>query len=159
MLDSDSIAPFSIQTIDFKGEIKEFSSQNLNGQYLVLYFYPRDLTSGCTQQAKDFSSLFQNFQQFNAQILGISRDSLKKHQKFIEKENLPFALGADENEKVCTLFDVIKNKKMYGKDVRGIERSTFLYAPNGALIQQWRKVKVPHHVQEVLQTLANFCQK
>ncbi len=150
---------FSIQTVDLKGNIQTFSFPNSSGNFLILYFYPRDLTSGCTQEARDFAAKYPDFQNANTQILGVSRDSLKRHQKFIETENLPFPLGADEEENLCQLFGVMKNKTLYGKPVRGIERSTFLFSPSGVLLKEWRKVKVPGHAEEVWQTLLNVQKK
>jgi peroxiredoxin Q/BCP len=117
---------------------------------LVLYFYPRDDTPGCTQEGQDFRDLYAQFQASQIQIFGVSRDSVKKHEKFKAKYEFPFALLADEEEALCNVFNVIKPKNMYGKQVRGIERSTFLFDSQGILRQEWRKVKVPNHAQEVL---------
>lgn len=124
------------------------------GQYVVLYFYPKDATPGCTTEGQDFRDAYAQFQALNVPILGISRDSLKSHENFKAKQNFPFELISDAEEQLCQLFAVIKMKSMYGKQVRGIERSTFIIDPLGKLAQQWRKVSVKGHVDEVLQALA-----
>ena len=122
----------------------------LNGRMVVLYFYPKDSTPGCTNEAGDFAAAWQDFLTAGAEVYGISRDSLKSHANFRQKLELPFALVSDPDEALCTLFDVIRLKNMYGKQVRGIERSTFLINRAGVLVKEWRKVKVPGHVAEVL---------
>ncbi len=124
-----------------------------HGHYLALYFYPKDATPGCTTEGQDFRDAFAQFQALNTIIFGISRDTLSTHQRFKEKQNFPFELITDSDEQLCQLFDVIKMKSMYGKQVRGIERSTFIIAPNGTLAWAWRKVKVAGHVAEVLARL------
>lgn len=134
-----------------QGELQSFKA--LQGQYVVLYFYPRDATPGCTQESQDFRDHHALFTAENAVILGVSRDSLASHLKFKAKQQLPFELLSDGEEHGCTLFDVIKEKNMYGKKVRGIERSTFLIDPQGQVCASWRKVKVKGHVAEVLATL------
>lgn len=131
--------------------ISRFS--DVRGRFLVVYFYPKDNTSACTQEAEDFRDYYAEFQKRNTHILGVSRDSLSSHRKFIEKLQLPFDLISDSNEALCQYFQVIINKKMYGKSVRGIERSTFLLDPNGLFQNQWRAVKVPGHVMEVLNSI------
>ncbi len=123
------------------------------GHNVLIYFYPKDNTPGCTQQAQCFRDASEQFAALNTVILGVSRDSLKSHENFKAKHGLPFDLIADADESLCQLFDVIKMKNMYGKQVRGIERSTFLINPEGVLIQAWRKVKVKTHCDEVLQAL------
>ncbi len=123
------------------------------GQYLILYFYPKDATPGCTTEGQNFRDAYPQFKKLNAEIFGISRDSLKSHENFKAKQNFPFELISDSDEHLCTLFDVIKMKSMYGKQVRGIERSTFVISPEGILIKAWRKVSVPNHVDEVLASL------
>ncbi len=123
------------------------------GKPLILYFYPKDNTPGCTQEGQDFREAYALFQQLGAQILGVSRDSARTHDNFKAKYELPFALLADTEEALCAHFNVIRAKKMYGKDVRGIERSTFLFNSNGLLAREWRKVKVEGHVDEVLAAL------
>lgn len=122
----------------------------LRGKHVVLYFYPKDNTPGCTQESIDFSSMHDKFRKAGAVVLGISRDSIKCHDGFKKKHDFQFELISDADESLCKLFDVIKMKNMYGKQVRGIERSTFLIDKKGILRQQWRKVKVPGHVEEVL---------
>lgn len=122
----------------------------LKGSNVVLYFYPKDSTPGCTLEGQDFRDQHARFKRQNTVILGVSRDSLAAHEKFKEKQNFPFELLSDAEEKVCRLFDVIKEKNMYGKKVMGIERSTFLIDAAGVLRAEWRKVKVPGHVDEVL---------
>jgi len=128
-----------------------WSLKDAAGQKLVLYFYPRDLTSGCTRESQDFRDLAAAFRKAKTQIVGVSRDSLASHEKFAAKESLPFPLLADTEEKVCRLFDVIKQKSLYGRKYLGVERSTFLLDAAGRLRQEWRKVKVPGHAEEVLE--------
>lgn len=123
------------------------------GQYLVLYFYPKDATPGCTTEGQDFSDAYSQFKALNAQIFGISRDSLKSHELFKAKYLFPFELISDSTEQLCQIFDVIKLKSMYGKQVRGIERSTFIIDPEGIVTHVWRKVKVKNHVADVLQKI------
>ena len=125
------------------------------GQYVILYFYPKDSTPGCTSEGQDFREAYEQFKQLNAVIFGISRDSLKSHENFKAKQNFPFELISDTNEELCSSFDVIKMKSMYGKQVRGIERSTFVISPEGVLIKEWRKLSVKGHVTEVLDSLQN----
>ncbi len=120
---------------------------------LVLYFYPKDSTPGCTTEAEEFNALLPQFLQLGYTVVGISRDSAKSHQKFINKLNLQFNLLCDVNETVCRQFDVIKEKNMYGKKVLGIERSTFILNHNGHIIHEWRKVRAAGHAQQVLNTL------
>lgn len=117
---------------------------------LVVYFYPRDNTPGCTNEAVEFSALLKDFQAASYTIVGISRDSLSSHQRFRQKHDLHVRLLSDEDETVCRLFDVIKEKNMYGKKVMGIERSTFILDNKGHIIKEWRKVKAVGHAQEVL---------
>jgi thioredoxin-dependent peroxiredoxin len=125
------------------------SFEDYRGQWLVLYFYPKDSTPGCTIESRDFRDAQADFKALNAVIFGISRDSLKSHDNFICKQELSFDLISDEAEALCQLFDVIKMKSMYGKQMRGIERSTFLINPEGILANEWRKVKVIGHVDDV----------
>lgn len=129
------------------------SLKSLKGQHIVLYFYPKDSTPGCTLEGLDFNEHLTKFKRQNTVVLGISRDSLRSHENFRSKQKYKFDLLSDEDETVCKLFDVIKMKNMYGKKVRGIERSTFLIDKTGKLRQEWRKVKVDGHVQEVLQAV------
>ncbi len=130
---------------------KPFQLSNLRGKKVVLYFYPKDSTPGCTIEAQQFRDLYPQFQDAGCEIYGISRDSLKSHQNFKAKQDLPFELLSDAEEKACALFGVIKMKNMYGKQVRGIERSTFVLDAAGVLRREWRGVKVPGHAGEVLE--------
>lgn len=134
---------------------KLFSLQQMRGQFVIVYFYPKDNTPGCTQEGQAFRDNYSRFSELNALIVGISRDSVKVHEGFKAKQQFPFDLLADTDETVCRLFDVIKPKTMYGKQVIGIERSTFLIAPDGVLLQEWRKVKVNNHYQDVLNALTD----
>ena len=119
------------------------------GSPLVLYFYPRDNTPGCAQESCDFSTYYQKFTSRQCKIVGVSRDSIQSHEKFATKYSLPFDLISDIDEELCEKFQVMKLKNMYGKQVRGIERSTFLFNASGNLIKEWRKVKVAGHVEDV----------
>jgi peroxiredoxin Q/BCP len=121
------------------------------GEKLVLYFYPKDMTTGCTKESQDFRDKHTAFRRAKVRVLGVSRDSLKSHDKFREKEGLPFGLLSDEDEKICRLFDVIREKTLYGRKYMGVDRSTFLIDANGILQREWRGVKVPGHVEEVLE--------
>lgn len=132
---------------------QEHKLSQYRGKKVILYFYPRDNTPGCSTEACNFRDSNDVFINKNAIIIGISRDSLKSHTKFIEKFNLPFILLSDEKEEVCNLFNVIKEKNMYGKKVFGIERSTFIINEEGILIKEYRKVKVKDHVSTVLKDL------
>jgi thioredoxin-dependent peroxiredoxin len=120
------------------------------GRYVVIYFYPKDSTPGCTTQGIQFRNTYAEFQQANTEIVGISRDTVKSHENFKAKFSFPFELLADTEEVACGIFGVIKMKNMYGKQVRGIERSTFIVSPQGELIKEWRGVKVDGHAHEVL---------
>lgn len=126
------------------------SLSSLKGQNIVLYFYPRDSTPGCTTEGQDFRDSIAKFKRQNCVILGVSRDTLASHERFKEKQKFPFDLLSDTEEELCNLFDVIKLKNMYGKKHLGIERSTFIINDKGVLKQEWRKVKVKGHVDEVL---------
>jgi peroxiredoxin Q/BCP len=126
------------------------SLKSLKGQNVVLYFYPKDSTPGCTREGQDFRDNLAKFKRQDTVILGVSRDSIRSHENFKEKQKFKFDLLSDADEKLCKQFDVIKMKNMYGKKVRGIERSTFLIDKAGKLRQEWRKVKVDGHVDEVL---------
>lgn len=127
-----------------------FRLSEKTGKVVVIYFYPKDSTPGCTTESQQFRDLHEAFAAVNAEILGISRDSLKSHENFKSKQALPFELGSDSDEAVCNLFGVMKLKNMYGKQVRGIERSTFVIDGSGVLRREWRGVKVPGHAEEVL---------
>ncbi len=129
---------------------KTISLKDFKGQNVVLYFYPKDSTPGCTTEGQDFRDNHAKFKRQNTVVLGVSRDSIKSHENFCSKQKFPFDLLSDADESLCQLFDVIKMKNMYGKKVRGIERSTFLIDDKGKLRQEWRKVKVAGHVDEVL---------
>ncbi len=128
----------------------DFTLSSARGKSLVIYFYPKDNTPGCTTESQRFRDLYPEFQRAGCEVFGISRDSIKSHENFKAKFNLPFALLSDADEKVCTQFGVIKMKKLYGKEVRGIERSTFVLDENGKLRHEWRGVKVEGHAEEVL---------
>lgn len=129
---------------------KQIKFSDYAGKNIVLYFYPKASTPGCTQEGLDFSAAINRFRRQSTVILGVSRDSVKAQQNFKDKQEFPFELLSDKEEKLCNAFDVIKMKNMYGKQVRGIERSTFLIDRSGKLRQQWRGVKVKGHVDEVL---------
>ncbi|MEL4891670.1 peroxiredoxin [Xanthomonas protegens] len=129
------------------------------GRWLVLYFYPKDSTPGCTTEGIDFNALLPQFEQAGATVLGVSRDSVKSHDNFCAKQGFRFALVSDADEALCRAFDVIKEKNMYGRQVLGIERSTFLLSPTGQLVRSWRKVKVPGHAQAVLDALQAAAQQ
>ncbi|MFO0144765.1 MAG: peroxiredoxin [Betaproteobacteria bacterium] len=122
----------------------------LKGKSVVLYFYPKDNTPGCTTEGQDFAAAYAKFREAGAEVLGVSRDTLKLHEGFKKKMDFPFELISDPDEVLCKAFDVIKMKNMYGKQVRGIERSTFVVGPDGKLMREWRGVRVPQHVNEVL---------
>ena len=126
---------------------------DFRGKNIVLYFYPKDNTPGCTLEGQDFRDNKRKFSARNTVILGVSRDSVKSHENFKSKQSFSFDLLSDPDEKLCKQFDVIKKKNMYGKKVIGIERSTFLIDEKGVLVKEWRKVKVKGHVEEVLDEL------
>ena len=132
---------------------KEISLADCKGKNLVLYFYPKDSTPGCTTEGQDFRDKINTFRRRKTMLLGVSRDSLKSHENFKAKHKFPFDLLSDSDEKLCQLFDVIKEKNMYGRKVMGIERSTFLIDDKGVLRREWRKIKVPGHVEEVLEAI------
>lgn len=137
-------------------DTKSITLSDLMGQNVVLYFYPKDCTSGCTQEGKDFAQHYKKFASLNTVILGISRDTVKLHMKFKSEQNFPFELLSDLDQKVCKLYGVLKEKTLYGKKVWGIERSTFLIDKEGILRREWRNVKVVGHVQEVLQAVGDL---
>jgi peroxiredoxin Q/BCP len=128
-----------------------FQLSQLSFDYLVLYFYPKDNTPGCTTEGEQFRDAYEDFKKAGCEIAGVSRDSLKSHENFKAKFNFPFDLLSDEDETVCSQFQVIKMKNMYGKQVRGIERSTFVLDAERTVRREWRGVKVPGHVEEVLE--------
>lgn len=133
-----------------------FKLSDCKGRGVVLYFYPKDDTSGCTTEGLDFSALHAQFQAKGWDIYGVSRDSVKSHESFKDKFSFSFDLLSDVDEKVCELFGVMKLKNMYGKQVRGIERSTFVITPEGQVARVWRGVKVPDHAQEVLNFVSSL---
>jgi len=148
-------------SVKIGAKVKDFSLPASNGERwslsgaagrkLVIYFYPKDMTSGCTRESQDFRDLHGAFRKANTLVIGVSRDGVRSHQRFIEKEKLPFPLLADEQETLCKVFDVIQEKSLYGRKYLGIERSTFLLDGAGVLRREWRKVKVPGHAEEVLE--------
>ena len=140
--------------LEMTGE-KMLKSSDLKGKKIVLYFYPKDNTPGCTTESIEFQGLKDKFEKLNTKILGISRDSIKSHEKFKDKYNFSFDLISDESEEICKAFDVIKEKNMYGKKYLGIERSTFLIDEDNKLIAEWRKVKAKGHAQIVLDHIAD----
>ena len=129
----------------------DFRLSDHAGKKIVLYFYPKDNTPGCTTEGAQFRDAYPAFRKAGAIVLGVSRDSIKSHEGFKAKMDFPFELASDADEKLCQQFDVIKMKNMYGKQVRGIERSTFVIDGTGKLVHEWRGVKVPGHVDEVLE--------
>jgi peroxiredoxin Q/BCP len=129
--------------------------RELRGKKVVIYFYPKDSTPGCTVEGQNFRDLHTHFKRQNAVIFGVSRDSIASHEKFREKHKFPFELLSDPDEKLCKQFDVIHEKTLYGRKFMGIERSTFLIDENGKLRQEWRKVKVKGHADEVLEAVKN----
>ena len=144
---------------DFSAQMtgtKPFQLSQFRGKKLVLFFYPKDNTPGCTTESLQFRELYPIFQQAGTEIIGISRDSIRSHDGFKSKLDLPFELISDADEMVCTMFDVIVMKSMYGKKVRGIERSTFVIDAAGQIVKEWRGVKVPGHVDEVLEFVQNL---
>lgn len=131
----------------------KFKLSEFAGKKLIIYFYPKDSTPGCTNEGIDFSEQIDQFNKMNCEVFGVSRDSVKSHEKFKEKYKFTFELLSDSEEIACEIFDVIKMKNMYGKQVRGIERSTFLIDESGSILKEWRGVKVKDHVNEVLEFL------
>jgi len=141
---------------NFKAEMTGsgiFNLADYKGKRVIIYFYPRDNTPGCTSEGEDFRDKYKLFKKKKTEIFGVSKDSVKSHESFKNKFNFPFELISDPEEKVCKIFDVIKEKSMYGKKYMGIERSTFLIDSKGKLVEEWRKVKVKGHVEEVLSIL------
>jgi thioredoxin-dependent peroxiredoxin len=139
-------------------ELDATSQQSINlakikNKHVVVYFYPKDSTPGCTTEGQDFRDNFKEFEKLNTVIFGVSRDSIKSHERFKEKQEFPFELISDPEEELCKAFDVIKLKKMYGKEYLGVERSTFLFNKKGKLVEEWRKVRVKGHVDQVLESV------
>ena len=137
---------------DCTSDIK-LSNTDFIGKNLVVYFYPKDSTPGCTLEGQDFRDNFKKFKKLNTAILGVSRDSVKSHNNFKQKQSFPFELLSDPDEKMCKAFDVMKMKSMYGKQYIGVDRSTFLINDKGMVVKEWRSVKVKGHVDEVLSAL------
>jgi thioredoxin-dependent peroxiredoxin len=135
---------------------KILSLDDFMGKNVILYFYPKDCTSGCTQEGRDFAEHYKKFASLNTVILGVSRDTLRLHKKFKEEQQFPFELLSDAEQKLCETYGVLKEKTIYGKKTRGIERSTFLIDKEGLLRQAWRNVQVSGHVQAVLQAVAEL---
>lgn len=146
------VPPFSLPATNEQN----IALSDLKGKNVVLYFYPKDSTPGCTREGQDFRDNYNKFKRQNTVILGVSRDSIKSHENFKAKQGFQFELLSDKDEELCKLFDVIKMKNMYGKKVRGIERSTFLIDNNGKLKREWRKVKIDGHAEEVLAAVKNL---
>lgn len=152
-----------MDTVQLDQPVKDFTAKatsdlevtlsELKGKNVVIYFYPKDSTPGCTTEGQNFRDLYEEFQTLNTEIFGVSRDGIRAHENFKAKQSFPFELISDPDEDLCKLFDVIKLKKMYGKEHMGIERSTFLIDSNGTLRTEWRKVKVKGHVDEVLEAV------
>jgi len=143
------VAPFSLPAT---GD-KNVSLKDFKGTHLVIYFYPKDSTPGCTLEGQDFRDRYAAFKQAGADVVGVSRDSLKSHENFKAKQGFPFDLLSDQDETLCRQFDVIHEKNMYGRKVMGVVRSTFLIDSNGVLQKEWRKVTVKGHVDEVLEAV------
>ena len=131
----------------------KLSNKDFIGKNLVIYFYPKDSTPGCTTEGQNFRDNFETFKKLNTEIIGVSRESIKSHENFKSKQSFQFELLSDPDEKVCKAFDVMKLKSMYGRQYIGIDRSTFLIGTDGKVIKEWRSVKVPGHVDEVLETI------
>lgn len=146
----------TIPTFSAEATTGKIHSENFLGRYSVLYFYPKDNTSGCTMEGRDFAALYDQFKALGCEILGVSRDSIKSHTNFCNKQGFPFALISDSGELLCNAFDVIRPKKLYGREYMGIERSTFLIDPQGKICGEWRKVKVAGHAQAVLDHLRSL---
>ena len=137
---------------DATGEIS-ISNKDFEGKNLIIFFYPKDNTPGCTLEGQDFRDNYKEFTRLNAEILGVSRDSIKSHENFKDKQGFPFQLLSDPDEVMCKSFDVMREKSMYGKKYIGVDRSTFLINSKGLVVKEWRSVKVKGHVMEVLQAL------
>jgi len=135
---------------------QELGLADFKGRKLVLYFYPKDDTPGCTTEGQGFRDHYEDFREAGAEIVGVSRDSVAKHEKFKAKYDFPFELISDPDEELCNIFNVMREKNMYGRKVMGVERSTFLIDEKGVLRQEWRKVKVPGHVEEVLEAVKSL---
>ena len=155
-----SNTPYPAPIVILPNEIgKIIDLKNFRPNSIVLFFYPRDNTSGCTKEAKDFSENLKLFDDINVNVFGISKDSVESHEKFIKKQNLAIMLLSDKNGNVCEDFGVWKEKSMYGKTYMGIERSTFIIDGNGLIVKEWRKVKVAGHVNEILEEIKTLWTK
>ena len=141
---------FSLSAVDGSNNIIEVTNADLDGKWSVVYFYPKDSTPGCTTEGQDFRDKYKDFKKLNTEILGVSRDSIKSHENFKEKQSFPFELLSDPDESMCKSFDVMKLKSMYGREYMGVDRSTFLIDKDGMVVKEWRSVKVKGHVAEVL---------
>jgi peroxiredoxin Q/BCP len=156
------ISPILLKPIKVKkfsvldAESNKVTNEDILGNWNIIYFYPKDMTSGCTIEANDFQKKLKLFNSLNCNVIGVSKDSCLSHQKFMKKEGLSFLLLSDEEGKLCESFGVWKEKSMYGKKYMGIERSTFLINPDGLIIAEWRKVKVANHVDEVFAVLKDI---
>lgn len=154
MLDTGDRIPKNVTTLPLALSSGETASlKDYAGQWLVLYFYPKDSTPGCTTEGIDFNALLPKFRKLGATVLGVSRDSVKSHQNFCAKQGFKFDLVSDGDEALCNAFGVIQPKKLYGREYVGIVRSTFLISPDGVIAQSWSPVKVPGHAQAVLDAL------
>ena len=143
----------------FKGETTgntKVSEKDFVGKNLVIFFYPKDSTPGCTTEGQNFRDSYKDFQKFNTEIIGVSRDTIKSHENFKSKQSFPFELLSDPDEKMCKSFDVMKMKSMYGREYIGVDRSTFLISSESKIIREWRSVKVKGHVDEVLEEVKNI---
>ena len=149
-MNDKSKAPSFLALVD---ENEKLSLDNFKGSYLVIYFYPKDKTSGCTIESQDFRDFKNKFARKNCKIVGVSRDSIKSHKSFIEKESLNFPLISDPDETMCNAYGVMKEKSMYGRKYMGIQRATFLSNNSGIITNVWEKVKVPGHAEEVLKAV------
>jgi|SRR5688500_17256217 peroxiredoxin Q/BCP len=139
-----------------EARLSEFVGPGSDGRWLVLYFYPKDNTAGCTTEGRDFATLLPKFRKAGARVLGVSRDSAKSHQNFCTKQDFGFELVSDADEALCQAFDVIREKQLYGRKYIGVDRSTFLLDPDGRVAREWRGVKVPGHAQAVLEALQSL---
>ena len=149
-MNDKSKAPSFLALVD---ENKELSLDNFQGSYLIIYFYPKDKTSGCTIESQDFRDYKNKFSKKNCKIIGVSRDSIKSHKSFTEKESLNFPLLSDPDETMCNAYGVMKEKSMYGRKYMGIQRTTFLSNNSGIIKNIWEKVKVPGHAEKVLKAV------
>jgi peroxiredoxin Q/BCP len=150
MLETGTVIP---PLVGIGADGKRISLSDYGGQWIVVYFYPKDNTTGCTREAQDFRDLYDEFRRFDAAVIGVSRDSPRSHASFAGKHDLPFPLVSDADETWCKAFDVIAEKVLYGRRYLGVVRSTFLIAPDGRLAAQWRNVRVAGHAAEVLRSI------